>query len=334
MCNKKRQTSIDAVAGLLMLYVMALHMSPSVGGGVFMQGLHCLFFYFMAWFFFKAGLFFKSDTPLRKEWNAVFKRLVLPLLMFTLWGLLVGGIWRFISGDMNWMHYIISPIKEFVLSGYTNDNSALWFLPVLISVRLLYLSCCKMFGKRHDRAVDIVLFLLSCFLLIFFNYLRQKQRIAFPNYFYSIPLAMSFFIAARFFKNIHYNGLVLVLSVFTFLFIRHTCFSYVVFMSGTLSEGNSEIVFILASLSCIIIIDNIFRFFSRYYSFPLLRFIGRNSLYFFGFHLPIIISLNRMGLYADTWLSFILILLGLILGIMLMFQFIRIIGISYLFGEK
>lgn len=67
----RRDNSIDAVAGIMILYTILMHMGAKGEFGDFVDNLHYLFFCFMAWFFFKAGLFCKVETDFERSMKNV-----------------------------------------------------------------------------------------------------------------------------------------------------------------------------------------------------------------------------------------------------------------------
>ena len=96
-------------------------------------------------------------------------------------------------------------------------------------------------------------------------------------------------------KEIHDSNIAsFVCLIGVFLIVRF-CFSNVQLMSGNVIEGSSEVVFIIASIMVIIAFDGLFELFSKVYDFPLLRHFGRNSLAYYGFHVPILDSLICCG---------------------------------------
>lgn len=329
----RRDNSIDAVAGIMILYTILMHMGAKGEFGDFVDNLHYLFFCFMAWFFFKAGLFCKVETDFRKEYVKCRKRLIIPWITFTLFGLFFYYIRLYVIGDRNWIHYCLSPIKDLFLSGFTTAVPALWFIPVLLSVRLFYGNIAgKEYMRSHRALAFLVLLFLFLFLYLSLDYLRDNSILTLPVYCYSIPLAMVFFLIGGGMKAIHNNKLVLFISLVGVVCIVRFCFSNVQVMSGRVIEGDSEIVFIIASVMAIITFDGLFRYVSKVYDFPLLRHFGRNSLAYYGFHVPILDSLVFFGFphrsicdYLLYYTTILLLVYGVILIIRL-FKWQRIIG--------
>lgn len=328
---KIRDNSLDAVAGLMILYMMFIHIGQPE---TFKNGAYILlrfFFFFMAWFYFKTGMFYR-ERSLCDEWQLGIKRIIIPIVCFTLFGQIVEWTKRIIQRDTNWVHYILSPIKELIISGYTNGNSPLWFLTVLLGVRIGYsLGLCFLSpNKKHDTI--IFSFCLCVFLLL--TYGRDNRYLqSLPLYFYTIPLALVFFLFARILKGCLYNFNFFLLSFIICVTLNVVNFNYVVFMTGELKEGNSYLMFIVMSICAIIVVNYIFRFLFRYYNFPLLTFVGRNSMAFFVLHIPILTVLNMVMPLESSWNAFILkvLVLGTIISIISCLK--HKLNISWMFGE-
>ena len=79
----KRLNHLDAVAGLLIVFMMFTHIMQRCGltGVQPYPFLQRALSFFMAWFFFKSGRFAK-DTSLREESLMVWNKLMAPYLLF------------------------------------------------------------------------------------------------------------------------------------------------------------------------------------------------------------------------------------------------------------
>ena len=134
----KRLDHLDAVAGLLIVFMMFTHIMQRCGltGVEPYPFLLRVLSFFMAWFFFKSGRFAK-DVPFRKEWNAVRKKLLVPYLLFSLVGWAVDTVWLLLSGAGGWKTLLWTPVHTLLVSGSLPGNLPLWFLLVLALVRLI-----------------------------------------------------------------------------------------------------------------------------------------------------------------------------------------------------
>lgn len=134
----KRLDYLDNVAGILISFMMLIHVLawnviPLKNDSLWLEPLQ----FFMYWFYFKSGMFFKQRTT-RNFLNWGGKKLLYPFLVFSLLGYILYLVTIFINGDRNWIHYLLTPIKEIVLAGSFGANDILWFLTSLFCVQFLY----------------------------------------------------------------------------------------------------------------------------------------------------------------------------------------------------
>lgn len=124
----KRLDYLDNIAGILICYMMLMHILlwkkiPLENNSLWLEPLK----FFMFGFFFKSGMFYKMRST--KEcviWGG--KKLLYPFVIFSILGYMIHISSIFLSGDRNWVHYILTPIKELVLAGSVGGNDVLWFL--------------------------------------------------------------------------------------------------------------------------------------------------------------------------------------------------------------
>ena len=260
------------------------------------------------------------------------KRIIVPIVCFTLLGRIIEWTRRIIQCDMNWIHYVLSPIKELFLSGYTIGNFPLWFLTGLLGVRMVYSFASRFLSTNRKKDVVLVVLFLGIFL--FLAFLRDNDFLhGLPLYLYTIPLALVFFLIARILRGYVYDSKLFLLSIVICVILNFMDFNYVNFMTGKLKEGNSYLMFILMSICAIVIVNNIFRFLYRYYQFPLLTFIGRNSMTFFVLHLPILLALDLIIPMEYSWNAFVVkvIVLGVIITTICLMK--KQLKIKWMFGE-
>lgn len=325
---KERDNSIDAVAGLMIIYMIFIHMGHPVELDTISTVMHYMFFYFMAWFFFKTGMFYK-ERSLKEEWKLCYKRLVIPLICFTVLGQMVEWVRRIIEGDYNWIHYTLSPVKELLISGYTNGNSPLWFLFTMIFARLLYAVVIKYAPPITYRDVIIAI----CFgtFYVLFSYIRDLFQL--PIYCYNIPLSLVFVAMGHLLKRIQFKLEILFLSLITVMILGIADFSYVVFMSGSLIEGDSYVSFIVLSIAGIVIVNNVLTYLCKWYSFPILSFVGRNSMAYFVIHMPLLLICSMLNIECSTFMCFIIKYILIVAIITIIDRLLKKWKFSWVFGE-
>ena len=173
--KKDRDTSLDIVAGLLMLVVMMHH------AGILKSypcSLMHVFNFFMPWFFFKAGMFHKFGEKISKGLIIKYcKRYIVPLLFCSITSYLLFVIIHKFNVDYSFLG---------IINDLYNANAVIWFLISLVLVKLvtLPLSYCK-----HSGLIVVAgLFVLSGY---FVN-----------NQFESVPLVVKEVIAASLYYSV------------------------------------------------------------------------------------------------------------------------------------
>lgn len=134
-------------------------------------------------------------------------------------------------------------------------------------------------------------------------------------------------------KKIHDSKIVSLVSLFGAVLIVRFCFSNVQLMSGKVIEGNSELVFIISSVMAIVVFDALFKIASRVYGFPLLRHFGKNSLAYYGFHVPILDTLAFFGILCSSNIEYVFNYLTILLLVYVIIRIIRFRHWQWIIGE-
>ena len=134
----KRLDYLDNIAGLLICYMMLMHILlwktiPLDNNSLWLEPLK----FFMFWFFFKSGMFYRMRTT-RGCIIRGGQKLLYPFVTFSSLGYVIHIVSIYFSGDRNWIHYILTPMKELVLGGSIGGNDVLWFLTSLFLVQVLF----------------------------------------------------------------------------------------------------------------------------------------------------------------------------------------------------
>lgn len=161
--STNRSKTIDILRGLAILSVIFGHITHIAVLRSYIWGFH------IPLFFFISGLLFRKDrySTFKSFCNAQTRRILLPYVFFylvtiTYWIL----IERRVRGEENTLisQFIGLPYGTYSMD-YMMFNGALWFLPALCSVELLYWSI-----SRHlDAQKDLLLSICVGFLGIFFS---------------------------------------------------------------------------------------------------------------------------------------------------------------------
>lgn len=131
-----RETYLDIVGGLLLIYMICWHCALASGTAAEFKKYTFWLGFFLPWFFFKGGLFFKPRE--NKEVIKIgYKRLIIPFLWFSLIGTIILWTGQIINGDFT-IYTVNKNIIGFFAYGSFYGNLALWFLLSLYAVRIIF----------------------------------------------------------------------------------------------------------------------------------------------------------------------------------------------------
>lgn len=150
---RHRDSSLDAVGGLFILYMIIEHVFQWSGteDDMFYVNSHYVFFMFMPWFFYKSGMFHKKGDFLVTVKHDAGKLLV-PYVAYTIIGEVFLSLYMFQQYGFSWRQ---NPIKEILLKGSCNGNLPLWFLLSLFIVKIVV-----SWSDKH-RLKHTILFIFS-----------------------------------------------------------------------------------------------------------------------------------------------------------------------------
>jgi len=134
--ESKRDNSLDAACGLMIIYMIYGHICLW-SGVTQVEIFPRLLFFFMPWFFFKSGMFFKPRSY-KSELSGGARRLLVPYMVFSIIGQMVFYAKWLIDGNTSWKDYILVPLRSLLHEGAVVGNSPLWFLLTLFLVRVIY----------------------------------------------------------------------------------------------------------------------------------------------------------------------------------------------------
>lgn len=271
---KTRDVSIDALCGLLIIHMIVGHIFEWAS----LTDTDCyiwqqrIFFFFMPWFFFKSGMFYKEKS-FHQSVMMSYRRLIVPLFYFSLLGLPCYWMKLYLNGDINIIHYLLSPLKSLIIVGNNAANLPLWFLLALFCVSVINSIILK---RVNPKYVLLFSFVLAAVIECLIN-------ISVPHYVPNVLLGISFYITGYFFSGLRNKcsiGIIcLILYASSVLFFPQ----YVDFRSNKLIYGNYLLWFLVSNVSCIAF-NYLFRNILRFYQPKLLINVGSDSLIYFALH--------------------------------------------------
>lgn len=286
-----RLNYLDTIAGLLIVRMILGHLFQWCGltETDAYWWVNTVFSFFMPWFFYKSGMLF-TPPPYKiiSSCNTVnymvgkTKKILIPYAFFSVFSMLIETIILLIQEDEKLNSSLINSLKTIVIYGAVGSNQPLWFLLTLFLVYILnYYISLKWVNLKLVTAICIVMAILL-------QYIGYK----YPATISSTLIGLSFYLLGMQFKDFQFDKRIVVTAL---LGIVPMCIypSVIDVCTNSKMYGN-YIVWYLYSLMAIILINNIFRS-VKTYSFPLLRYIGRNAITFLITHW-IILSIMKATL--------------------------------------
>lgn len=169
-----------------------------------------------------------------------------PFFEYSVIGYIVYVFTLIVSGDDNWIHTILIPIKSLLYYGSIPINYPLYFLLSLFMVRLIAKPIVE--AKSSVLIIGVSLF---CFLTVFFN----SYNIAEPNYWVNVVTGTAFFLLGYVFRDIQYMKLIRIVATVSYILLEMFAFSSVE-MRHNLLESGSYLVWPIICLSGIILSNN------------------------------------------------------------------------------
>lgn len=299
---KQRYNYIDCLSGILIIHMILGHIMQwvSLKDSIFYIWSQRLLFFFMPWFFFKSGMFFKEKKFQITVKNS-YKKLIIPLIVFSILGLPYYWLKLYINDDLNFIHYILSPIKSFFIIGNNVGNLPLWFLLALFGVLISY-----NFLYKKIHPVIIMLLSLLCGTII------SNLNINIPFYFSNIFIGMAFYAAGNLMSKWQYKKNIRFVCIIIYILSVSLFPQFVDLRTNTLISGNYFLWFFIGCASCVAF-NNIFKSIENIVPNFMVE-IGKDSIIYYTIHWLIIsystLIFNHFLNVKERWYMFLIILLS------------------------
>ena len=201
---------------------------------------------------------------------------MIPFIVFSLVGHLLQCVKMFMEGDTNWVHYILSPIKQVVLSGSVGGNLPLWFLPSLLAVQLMYT-----WLQKYVRDEWIVLMSLTV------AYALHAMDISKPSYIGNASLGLAVFAIGHVMRELQYKRLVFVLCGIVYLLLLILSVGSIDFRVNGVGK-ESYLLPVMFSLCGCIVINNLFR--KVQWRIWILKYVGETAMSFYVLHWLVLLT--------------------------------------------
>lgn len=270
---QQRQTYLDTVAGILIIYMIFMHCCQfiQITENSLFKVISVIFNCFMAWFFFKSGMFHKREQTIKKNLSKYSKKLLRPYIAFLIIGYIGYCISLYINKDTNWTHYLLTPIKEYVINGSISWALHAWFLFTLLIVKVLS----PIFIEKINCGW-IYCALIGCLTA----WISMNCFTLQPYYIINFFPAMFFYGLGYTMRTKQFHIIIFALSIIVFS-ISIFYPSKVDFRTNQITSG-SYLIWLLYASAGIIVFNNICKKLS-YKIFPFTQ-IGEKSMYWFLTH--------------------------------------------------
>ena len=313
--EKKRFKHLDCIRGLAVLWVVVHHISLNYGVikyGVCSEGLTIfkILSFFMIPFYVISGYFFDAKKSLQFYTINKVKKLLIPYMTFSIFGLLIFEVYSFIGKGV----LALPSMGNFIATAALRSNTPCWFFISLFCVNVIYYFISKRMNIQKHLIIGF------CFFLAFLTY-NKTQIFGYGN----ILLGLVYFHVGTLFRQYETfvrKKITIGLALAIYLLITLFDPQWLSFVLNFQICGN-YILNLLFSVFAMIICWNIALLW-KYDGFVgrNICFIGRNSLVLFASHRPILNyliqpTLSRlspdMGYLPFLLISFIALLLAFVI---------------------
>lgn len=287
-----RDSSIDAVGGVLIIYMVITHLPPRLGvvNYAFNDILSTTLFFFMAWFYFKSGMLAKSLSPIETI-HKYSKKLLVTYLLYSAIGLVVGIVLVCVGDSESISTYIRTKVLSYLyMCGSIDGNLPLWFLPSLFFVIVIG-SLVREYRIRPIYTFVGALVLFECIVSIKWFVKQDDGVFPIPYFLINVPLGYVFYYLGSFFKRNCSDGVSAFCSVIIYLMALLFPLSFD-FRTGNTAALYMPLQYVLCSIGGIIMFNYIFRIIPGVFIRPL-SYVGRNAMLIFVSHW-IFIDLAKM----------------------------------------
>lgn len=193
-----------------------------------------------------------------------------PFVVYSAIGHLLKCVQMLVSGDLDWVHYVLTPIKQILTLGSTGGNLPLWFLPSLLAVQVLY----ALLRKRIGDVWIVIVGLLMAYML----HVLDVHK---PLYVANISLGLSVYGFGHLMRQYQYKKYVFALACVTYLAILFMIQNSIDFRTNMVNGGNYLAAVLFALVGCVVI-NNLFK--RMPFRISVLEWIGKRSMNFYVMH--------------------------------------------------
>lgn len=212
-----------------------------------------------------------------------------PFVNFSTLGYIIHAISIFLSGDRNWIHYILTPIKELVLGGSIGGNDVLWFLTSLFLVQFLFNLLMQKEAKAYCIAIGGIAVAFLCHLF----------HLDKPAYLANVAIGIALYALGYMWKEKQFimKSMNIAIIIYIGVILIHP--SHIDLRTNALYDNGIYLLAIAFSISGCLVINNLFKHLPR---IPIIHYIGAHSMVFYVTHMLILelLPLKQWGV-SGRW---------------------------------
>lgn len=275
---------LDNIPGILILSMIFLcHIriiSVGIPDDTILGYLHHCFYFINPWYFFRSGMFYRTKGII-KPINSSANKLLVPWFKYSLIAYIIFLFCALMMHEeLSCQRVFFEQITGIIEYGAIPWNQPLWFLVTLFLIRFMYILI-EPYIKKY------IISIVSLFLAFYF----KEEGLWSTFWIGTTCMGIFFFSMGDMLRNIQFNNYVFAISVLVY------CLRYPLNLidmwdarMNLIGPHDNYFVVMVTILSGIIMMNNIFK---RWIDIkiPILSYIGRNSIFFFGFHFPLVMVL-------------------------------------------
>lgn len=285
MTSSHRIEFLDTLRGLLIIWVLVVHISLNFGYIQYGKPVHpdSVFMwmsFFMVPFFIISGFFFNDKKSSREFIFHKFKKLIIPYITFTIFGILIWVINNLCTDNTFTLSKILLLFRSGLSTAALSSNTPCWFFFSLFMVNVIYFFIHKKIRKWKGA------FLIVCLLGAYLTH-NRTQFLGDGN----ILLGLTYFHVGTIIRkqdDLFKSKTLFIIAFILFLSIGFFVPENLSFVTNLLVQGNYFLNFVF-SLSGFIILYYIFSNVpEKFLKYNYFTYIGCYSLILFAYHRPIL----------------------------------------------
>ena len=296
--KRERIQWIDIAKGIGIILVVYGHISfRPVFWNVWLCSFHMPLFFFMAGVTYNADKYQKFSVFIKSK----VKTLLIPYFIFAcftwVWNLLLGLLSLFKDGTVvNWKYQIKQLVGIFVQIRATDYGIGVWFIPCIF-MAFIFLWCIQKLSKISKWGGIILTIVFLIFGYLYCTYINLKlpwgvDAAFIAVFFMEIGVIGQKYLCKKFgsYKKLIIIGICAFIVNLTFCIANYKIMDHTV---GMWSNNYGNLLYFLAeSFAGIVFIISL----SNIVQIKLVSELGRNSIYYYGFHILILNVLSKFAL--------------------------------------